>query len=83
VLVMKEAKIIMDDVPSSVFGRADELTSSGLDVPCVAKIAAKIREVGYVVQDSVIKLCDMQAQLEYMMDKADTGKPAKAGDSND
>jgi len=83
VLVMKQAKIIMDDVPSKVFGRADELTSSGLDVPCVAKIAAKVREAGFEVEGSMIKLRDIETQLKYMMDKAKSGKPAKAGGSDD
>lgn len=81
VLVMKEAKIMMDDLPSKVFSRAEELQKSGLDVPCVKKIVGRLKQDGYEIDERVIELGELEASLKYMM-----GKPTpqiKAGESLD
>lgn len=84
VLVMNKAKISMDDVPSKVYGRAKQLRDIGLDVPCVAKIANKLRSKGFEMSKSVIKLCDLEAELKYMMDKKGIADEAiKAGECLD
>ncbi len=69
VLVMNEAKIMMDDLPSKVYGRADELRESGLDVPCVKKIVGRLKQDGYDIDESVITLGELESVLKYMMDK--------------
>jgi energy-coupling factor transporter ATPase len=81
VLVMKEAKIMMDDLPSKVFSRADELTRSGLDVPCVKKIVGRLKQDGFEIDERVIELSELEAALKYMMDKPTPQK--KAGESLD
>ncbi|MBT7123166.1 MAG: ATP-binding cassette domain-containing protein, partial [Clostridia bacterium] len=81
VLVMNEAQIMMDDLPSRVFGRADELQNSGLDVPCVKKIVGRLKKDGYEIDESVITLDELFSTLKYMMDKR---KPiSKAGERDD
>lgn len=67
VLVMNTAKLIMDGKPYEVFGRADELKQAGLDVPYVAKIAARLREKGKDVPQSIIRLKDLKNYVMQMM----------------
>lgn len=67
VLVMNTAKLIMDGKPYEVFGRADELKQAGLDVPYVAKIAARLREKGKDVPQSIIRLKDLKDYVMQMM----------------
>ena len=81
VLVMNEAKIMMDDLPSKVYGRADELRESGLDVPCVKKIVGRLKQDGYDIDESVITLGELESALKYMMDKRTP--QSKAGESDD
>ena len=47
VLVMDEGKIVMDDTPTNVFARSDELQAIGLDVPMVTHLGKRLRERGW------------------------------------
>lgn len=70
VLVMNNAKLIMDGKPHEVFGRADELKNAGLDVPYVAKIAARLRQKGKNVPQNIIRLKDLEEYVTQMIGDA-------------
>ncbi len=67
VAVLSGANVIMDDVPYKVFLRGDELKEVGLDLPAVAKIAARLREKGKAVPEDVITLDGLERYLTGML----------------
>ncbi len=54
VIVMDKGKIIMDDIPSKVFSREEELEAVGLDVPQVTELANKLRKGGVDISAEII-----------------------------
>ncbi len=54
VIVMDKGKIIMDDVPTKVFSREEELEAVGLDVPQVTELANKLRKGGVDISAEII-----------------------------
>ncbi len=52
-IVFKDGSIAMDGTPEEVFSRAEELVAMGLDIPQPAAIAAKLRELGVALPDSI------------------------------
>ena len=61
VIVMREGHVLMDDTPASVFARADELQTVGLDVPMVTKLGRRLHQQGWSELSEVILSID---QLE-------------------
>ena len=53
VIVMNQAKVLMDGAPREVFSRVAELEAVGLDVPQSARIAALLRDRGVAVGEDV------------------------------
>ena len=45
-LVMNDAKLVMDGTPEEVFKNADMLGKMGLDIPSVTRVFLKLRELG-------------------------------------
>ncbi len=56
ILVMSDAKIFMYADRSSVFARADELTSMGLTVPQVTRVFDRLRAMGIEFDDEVFSV---------------------------
>ena len=49
-LVMSDAKLVMDGTPAQVFARAQELVELGLDIPEVTRVFLRLRELGLDVE---------------------------------
>ena len=58
VIVMHEGHVLMDDTPASVFARADELQTVGLDVPMVTKLGRRLHQQGWSELSEVILSID-------------------------
>lgn len=56
ILVMNDAKVFMYSDRSSVFAKADELTSMGLTVPQVTRVFDRLREMGIEFDDEVFSV---------------------------
>lgn len=56
ILVMNDAKVFMYSDRSSVFAKADELTSMGLTVPQVTRVFDRLREMGIDFSDEVFSV---------------------------
>ncbi|HZU03306.1 MAG TPA: ATP-binding cassette domain-containing protein [Ktedonobacteraceae bacterium] len=54
VIVMHEGRVLMDDTPTTVFARADELQAVGLDVPMVTRLGYHLRAQGWTYLPEVI-----------------------------
>lgn len=67
VIVLNGAKLIMDSEPYKVFMNESELKAIGLDLPCVSKISALLRESGKNIPEDVIKLNDLEECVAGMM----------------
>ncbi len=71
VVVLNGAKLVMDDTPQRVFVRENELKQIGLDIPEVADIASRLRKKGRKVDESVIRLDELEkAVLRLVRAKA-------------
>lgn len=62
VAVLSGARLVMDDTPQKVFLREEELKEIGLDIPYVARIASQLRAKGLNVDDSVIRLDELEQE---------------------
>jgi hypothetical protein len=67
VIALRDARLMMDGAPAEVFARGAELREAGLDVPCVAQIAAALAARGRDIPKGVIKLDDLQRCVESML----------------
>ena len=56
ILVMNEAKVFMYSDRSSVFAKANELTSMGLTVPQVTRVFDRLRDMGIEFEDEVFSV---------------------------
>ncbi len=50
IVVLSEGRVIMSGSTDEVFGRADELSSCGLDIPEISKLMLRLRELGTPVE---------------------------------
>ncbi len=67
VIVLNGSRLVMDDTPQKVFLRENELKEMGLDIPYVARIASQMREKGLCVDDSVIRLDELEEAAERLI----------------
>lgn len=58
VIVMDEGHIVMDDTPTNVFARSDELHAIGLDVPMVTHLGKRLRTHGWTNIPEVVLSAD-------------------------
>ena len=54
VVVMNGGEIVMDDVPTHIFSRGDELRALGLDVPEIVRIREDLEKAGVALPHSVL-----------------------------
>jgi len=54
VIVIDAGQVLMDGTPATVFARADELQTVGLDVPMVTKLAQRLRKQGWTTLPEVV-----------------------------
>ncbi len=74
VVVLNGSRLVMDDTPQKVFLREDELKDMGLDIPYVARIASQLRAKGLQVDDSVIRLDELEQAAMRLISGAAGGK---------
>ncbi len=67
VIVLNGSRLVMDDTPQKVFLRENELKEMGLDIPYVARIASQLRDKGLCVDDSVIRLDELEEAAERLI----------------
>ena len=71
ILVMNNAKLVMDDIPEQVFTRADELAEMGLDIPEITRVFMRLRQLGlnvpnvYTVDQAVQVLTRIKEGEKY------------------
>ncbi len=56
IIVMNKGEIAIDDKPSKVFKREEELNNMGLDIPEISKIMNMLRKKGYSIPDDVFDI---------------------------
>jgi energy-coupling factor transport system ATP-binding protein len=56
IIVMNKGEIAIDDKPSEVFKREEELNNMGLDIPEISKIMNMLRKKGYSIPDDVFDI---------------------------
>jgi energy-coupling factor transport system ATP-binding protein len=54
VVVMSGGRIVMDDVPTNIFARGDELRGLGLDVPEIVRIREDLTRAGVALPPTVL-----------------------------
>ena len=54
VIVMEEGRIVEDGSPREVLSRVDAMKKRGLDVPCAAEIAARLRREGISLPEGIV-----------------------------
>ena len=63
ILVLRDARVLMEGTPSQVFARAEELESAGLNVPQATKIARALRKRGLPVDPAVYTVEALRREL--------------------
>lgn len=63
VVVMNEGKIIMDDVPRSVFSKVEELEKIGLTVPQITKTAYELEKAGINIRADVLTVDELYNEI--------------------
>ncbi len=58
IIVMNHGHIQMDGTPREIFTRSEELTSIGLDVPCVTRVMHGLKQRGLSVDDRIFTVED-------------------------
>ena len=59
VVVMDNAKILLDGTPKEVFRNADLLKQVGLDVPKAARLATELKKEGVPLPDDIITVAEI------------------------
>lgn len=65
-LVMNDARLVMDGTPGEVFERAQELMDMGLDIPDITRVFLKLRDLGvdvpqvYTIEQAVTALTSLK-----------------------
>ena len=68
-LVLCDGELKLDGTPKEVFGKRQEIQDMGLNVPEVSDIMHSLKEAGYDVDDSLIKLDEAIENLEKSLNK--------------
>ena len=76
VIIMKDGKILKDDVPEAVFAEERTVRLAGLEFPPAVRIRNLLRKEGLRIPDRVI---DMQDLAEYLVDLKLSGGSDDAG----
>ncbi len=63
VLVMKDGKIVADDLPQKVFSDIDTIKSAGLSIPQTADLLSKLADCGFYVDKSLISASDCAEEI--------------------
>ncbi len=69
VVVMDDAKIIMDGKPKDVFKQVDRLEEIGLDVPQPTKLAQLLRQEGYDLPDDILDVDECIEKLSAFLEE--------------
>lgn len=69
VVVMDDAKIIMDGKPKEVFKQVDRLEEIGLDVPQPTKLAQLLRQKGYDLPDDILDVDECIEKLSAFLEE--------------
>lgn len=69
VVVMDDARIIMDGSPKEVFKRVEALEKIGLDVPQPTKLAQLLREKGYDLPDDILDVDECVEKLSDFLEE--------------
>ncbi len=69
VVVMDDAKIIMDGKPKEVFNQVDRLEEIGLDVPQPTKLAQLLRQEGYNLPDDILDVDECIEKLSAFLEE--------------
>ena len=71
IIVMNKGRVAMDGTPREVFSRPQELMEMHLGVPAAARLALRLREMGYNIPDDVYMLEEMRDIILKMPDRTD------------
>ncbi len=63
IYVLDQGEVVMRGTPGEVFSRPDELENHGMELPQIAKLAARLKGDGYELQGEVLTLEDMVEAL--------------------
>lgn len=63
VVVMNEGKIVMQGTPKSVFGRPDNISEIGLDVPSVGKLCRRLFAAGIDIDPGALTVDELVDEL--------------------
>ena len=63
ILVLKNARVLMQGTPAEVFARGEELLSAGLDVPQITRIAMELKRRGVDIDPAVYTVEALERQL--------------------
>lgn len=69
VVVMDDAKIIMDGKPKEVFMQVDRLEEIGLDVPQPTKLAQLLKQEGYNLPDDILDVDECIEKLSAFLEE--------------
>lgn len=69
VVVMDDAKIIMDGKPKEVFKQVDRLEEIGLDFPQPTKLAQLLRQEGYNLPDDILDVDECIEKLSAFLEE--------------
>lgn len=69
VVVMDDAKIIMDGKPKEVFKQVERLEEIGLDVPQPTKLAQLLRQKGYDLPDDILDVDECIEKLSAFLEE--------------
>ena len=67
IIVMDRGAVAMDDTPSGIFTRTDEIVALGLDVPFCVKLGAALRSKGIVFPAQIVREGEAAAYLTDLM----------------
>ena len=71
IIVMNKGRVAMDGTPREVFSRPQELMEMHLGVPAAARLALRLREMGYNIPDDVYMLEEIRDLILKMPDRTD------------
>ncbi|MBR2500483.1 MAG: energy-coupling factor transporter ATPase [Clostridia bacterium] len=67
IIVMNKGKLAMDNRPSEIFKRAEELKGMGLDIPQISKLILKLRECGVDINPDIYTVEKARATLSLLI----------------
>lgn len=69
VIVMDDAKILMDGKPREIFTRVEELENIGLDVPQPTKLAQQLRKSGFNIPADILNVEECVEKLSAILEE--------------